>query len=307
MVSTWYRRLLGRLLHLANSSPPFRKTEFYALKDRLLRRWGTRGGYDVQHIVHWCYACEGRPTRGRNRCWKCGGTGIFREFWVVLERWELAGYPFHRPVSRLSYRPDLADQPTTGKIEGRIEHRHYPYYLSREASYWLALVYDRPLFWATFGHNGYPCWKWTPLVILASGVFQVRCLKLLPKTLRWRLRCWLRSTHPHADLEGVGDWLLVPYWWACYWICAGSAWIWHYSAHLVHRRPPAAWDSRYTLPTAVQCSRCLWAGRSRQCVHTYEDDGNGDVVAIEECPRCGWQDVGPRQGPRKFDVNELPF
>jgi hypothetical protein len=44
---------------------------------------------------------------------------------------------------------------------------------------------------------------------------------------------------------------------------------------------------RHDSPEPIRCERCGWAGAVRWLVHTYEDDGFGDVSPVDECPHCG--------------------
>ena len=56
--------MIGRLLHIANSYPEaVDKKRFYAMKDRILRRYGRRDGFDIQHVAG-------------KKCWSCDGTGV---------------------------------------------------------------------------------------------------------------------------------------------------------------------------------------------------------------------------------------
>lgn len=137
------QRLLGWLLHRANARPPeYVRETFYRLKSRLLVRYGRYIGDDVQDLSQECwgpdrrsYVCPG------NGCPKCGGTGVYRERFVVLERWRLGRYTFHRPVERR-----LPKMVPVRVIKGIIRHGDVPYDQAVDALLWLALVYDRELF-----------------------------------------------------------------------------------------------------------------------------------------------------------------
>jgi len=126
--------ILIRLLRLANSSPPVaRREEFYALKDRLLRRYATRDGYHVQEIRKECWGCEGSGSYGDRACSKCDGTGVFDHFFVRLEVYRWRGYTFHRPVERRC-RPTAAPD-----IRGYVQHaQRGPW--AAEATLWLCLL-----------------------------------------------------------------------------------------------------------------------------------------------------------------------
>ena len=88
-----YQRLLARLLHVANSSPPFDRQSFYAVKDRLLRRHGQVVGQDVQHLRRECWG-DG-SGKCDPHCLRCYGTGVYTERWVHLSRWQWLTYTFH--------------------------------------------------------------------------------------------------------------------------------------------------------------------------------------------------------------------
>lgn len=161
-------RFVAWLLGLANaraSSSPHRR-DLYDLKDRLLRRYAVRDGEDVQRVVDVCHGWRFEGCDG-DRCTKCGGTGVWQTRWVMLERWRLAGRVFHRPVG-----------PTTPRavdfIDGRIWH-DVPARVAAEAALWLALLFDRALFWTLLVHGGRFCgWQWRPMLALQALVYEAR-------------------------------------------------------------------------------------------------------------------------------------
>ena len=140
------KRLLGWLLHLANGHPPTNHTAaFYRLKERLLV--GRQNGFDVQRLGarcwgwYWAGGCVGA------KCAKCGGTGFYWQRWVILERYELGGYTFHRPGRVFSHPPYGVGLPEgVNLIEGYIRHEDVDWNSSREAALWLALIFDLGLF-----------------------------------------------------------------------------------------------------------------------------------------------------------------
>jgi hypothetical protein len=170
-------RAVSRLLWLANSDPPrVRRAEFYAMKDRLLRRWGTRIGQDWQEITRECYACDGTGRYvylegDSEECRRCGGSGTYDRFWVRLERWDLAGRVFHRPAERTYSRPV---EPV--KIVGKVRHADVGR-ASEEACLWLALAFDRALFRRLMlGSCALdPTWRY-PLVTLRKLTFRAGML-----------------------------------------------------------------------------------------------------------------------------------
>jgi hypothetical protein len=166
------RRLLGWLLHRANSSPPLTgRTEFYALKDRLLARYGTPDGEDVQHIADGCWGCDGtgRYDGSGYRCRKCWDTGVYRERWTRLVRWTLGGYRFHT----IAPRQDVWGPGTPASIEGRVARRDYGR-LAAECQLWLALALDRRLFRRLVSGSCYCSPGLWPMLRLQKVAFDLR-------------------------------------------------------------------------------------------------------------------------------------
>lgn len=169
------RRPLGWLLYLANArmSGSVYRRERYALKDRLLHRFGTRVGDDVQHIVEdcWGYYDDGRCL-GRS-CTKCGGTGVYDERVILLERWQLGGRIFHSNP-RQAYGEANQLKTRAGVIRGRIQHDAVRYGAAEEALLWLALIFDRKLFWRELKSHRTCGWQRRPLKALQVVVFEAR-------------------------------------------------------------------------------------------------------------------------------------
>lgn len=191
-MTTSRSEILGALLQSANSHPPvLAKGDFYRLKDRILRRYGELVRHDLQHIKKPCWGCNGTGTfTGCDNGWswvecpptpclRCGATGVYSEFWTVLEVWRLGGRHFHRPLFRTHNEQDprlvhfasglLFDDGR--RIEGYIEHK--PHRHAAEAAYILALLFDRPLFWRLWGSCGHRR-KHTPLAWTGSVAFWFR-------------------------------------------------------------------------------------------------------------------------------------
>lgn len=140
--------ILGLLLHYANRRPSILyKTEFYALKTKLLLKRGIRTGTSFQHIKKECFRCDHGMYYSHywatyERCWDCCGTGVYEEFWTELANYRLGKYSFHIPIARYYMPPDFNTEP----IEGYIRHTAPKYYIANECCYWLFLLYDRPTF-----------------------------------------------------------------------------------------------------------------------------------------------------------------
>jgi hypothetical protein len=185
-------RFVAWLLHLANADPPItRRREFYALKQRLVERWGVRVGDDVQRYRRECYGYQFDGCEGKT-CRKCYGTGVFSESWVLLERWEFGGYVFHRPVGPT--RPRAVDY-----IDGRITHAGVSHRAANEAALWLALLFDRRLFCALLTTSRNCGWQWRPMLALQAVVFDLRMfvgafyVRRCDRCARWTFRYSPRS------------------------------------------------------------------------------------------------------------------
>lgn len=187
------RWLLGELLWRANAS---REPTMYEIKDRLLERWGTREPEDdCQHLVRECWGWS-RVCLGAS-CLKCGGTGIYSERLVRLERWRLGRRGFHRP-----WRDGLPIYPYTRPvIEGYLRRRIR---WSHEATLWLYLLFDRRRWWwemtlsCTYGPG-----TRTPMLLLNRALFHGRIWLL---NRGWRVQSAARRLlgfHPKYD--SVGD------------------------------------------------------------------------------------------------------
>lgn len=181
------QKILANLLHYANAQPPFcYRDDFYAVKEKLLHRFGRFAGHDLQEIRKECWGpfdpngdwgerigCQGA------RCCHCGGTGIFDIRWVRLERWEWCGYVFHRPAGDTRVPPDLG----TVRIFGRINHPDYGD-KSREACLWLyVLTGDWRKLWRALTSSSRCGRYWWPLMNVQRVVMKWRAY------LSWR-RCW---------------------------------------------------------------------------------------------------------------------
>lgn len=205
------RRFLGWWLWLANArmgSTISRETKdrAYAVKDRLLRRFGRLIGEDIQHIVRVCYTCEGSGWYEHgDPCRRCGGTGIWSERWFRLERWQLGNRVFHRPVGPMA-------RPMNGMvtIEGRIYHEDTRGRASTEAFLWLMLFMSPAVWWREMTHGGRYCgWQFRPMLALQVVVAELR--RLVDRFTPRRCYCGRRW------IVGFGG----PGWMICYY-CRGE-------------------------------------------------------------------------------------
>ena len=130
--------ILVRLLHYANASPPWQRTEFYALKTRLLHTYAKFVGHDIQEIKKECWGDKWDDEGGQRygcgpNCRRCQGTGIFSIRWIRLQKFRWGKYTFHCPDGVSYIKPHLV------QINGLIEHANYGR-ASDEAALWLWLA-----------------------------------------------------------------------------------------------------------------------------------------------------------------------
>lgn len=131
------------------------KDAFYELKDIILNGFGRTDGYDLQVIKRTCRHCDGT---GRHcywikhlaeRCWQCGGTGIYEKVQVALRRYILNEHLFHKPMGRISGGCFHAGESTIQLdfhevIKGIVEHKPTPGVNYMEAFEKLCRKYSMP-------------------------------------------------------------------------------------------------------------------------------------------------------------------
>jgi hypothetical protein len=169
---TW---LLSTILHHANRST--KSDRFYAIKNRILDRFGRIVGYDIQHIPgKKCFTCGGRGIyvgyywesgdEWQDTCNRCWGNGWYKDpQWNILELKSFGKFRFHKPIERFrslkklnAYCDDKGiDQ--ARPIDGYIDHRYSRY--GNWAVLILHIVYERrfPPIDVGFG-LGWPCYWW---------------------------------------------------------------------------------------------------------------------------------------------------
>jgi len=170
--------MIGRLLHIANSYPnAVDKERFYAMKERILKRYGEPDGSDVQHIPgKECWSCGGTGVLWEpGGCYKCMGDGWFkRPVWIVLNRFRLGRFTFHVPRER-SYEEPI---PNVTRITGYVTHPDYGYRKTEWACIALGLIFDRSLGWKGL------CEKWDQQRWLRG--IRRRCVDCNRHTWYWR-------------------------------------------------------------------------------------------------------------------------
>ena len=172
--------ILGWLLHLANRDVKiYCKEQFYAIKKNLLTKYGTKLGEEIQHIRKECYSCDGTGRykcdwKLTESCWSCAGTGVYEQYWTRLDKYKFGGYTFHNPTKKqYDYQP-LFEGEALPVITGYIHHKTPKYRMADEALYWLLLIYDRKTLKKLIGSIGYVKNIRTPMVFLASIIFNIR-------------------------------------------------------------------------------------------------------------------------------------
>jgi hypothetical protein len=147
--------VLGFLVHYANTDP-LDKENFYRIKDKILRRFGTPVGNDLQLLEgvrcnrcvngrywHWIYDSH---CYGWEQCWQCSGTSWFKpRRYVLLKKYRLGRWYFHRPVSSFEDYKFKFVVPFFFRnkyIDGYIDHSNYYGWLSWECCLWLYLMFD---------------------------------------------------------------------------------------------------------------------------------------------------------------------
>lgn len=143
--SPTYKKIIGKLLYRANRKP-YNRAVFYPLKDRLLKKYGIQLRPDLQHIEKTCWNCDGSGWYLPGViCTHCGGSGVWEEFWVILDKYDIGGYVFHCPRERQRELKSLKDVPIDANvIEGYIRHNVHPKY--KAAYYWLLVLFDTGYF-----------------------------------------------------------------------------------------------------------------------------------------------------------------
>lgn len=156
---------LSILLHHANRQS--KAKDFYSIKDRLLNKYGTIVGYDLQFIEgKECYTCGGTGVfkgfdwctrRGwRDTCYNCGGSGFYKQHqYIILKRIRFGNYLFHLPMHR--YYTKKTVEGLKPHINGYVDHAHSKF--GESALIILFLLYSPAyLFHSDIGIGWYTYW-----------------------------------------------------------------------------------------------------------------------------------------------------
>lgn len=143
------RYVLSKVLQVANSWPnASSQDEFYAMKRRILERFGTPCGIDIQSLDgKICHSCEGSGTfyhysGDSDYCYRCDGSGWYKPpSYVELQRVQIGKVVFHSPLKRVYHHGDK--HVPRASINGYIEHRSHNPDLVLWAHLMLGLLFDR--------------------------------------------------------------------------------------------------------------------------------------------------------------------
>jgi hypothetical protein len=135
---------LAWLLHHSNREG--KDINFYAIKNKLLKKYGKHICYDVQFIEgKQCFSCDGTGIYYESEedseieyCYKCASTGWYKKnTWNILEKVQFGKFTFHQPYQRAFVKPDIS----IPFITGYIEHKKSKYgWLAKSI---LFLIYDK--------------------------------------------------------------------------------------------------------------------------------------------------------------------
>lgn len=211
---------LSTLLHYANLSAS--SDRFYALKNRLLDRYGRAVGYDVQYLGgKECWSCDGSGVYWtRQTCYSCDGTGWHKwPVWNVLLKRKFGRYTFHTPVKRCYSKKELGtfvsdnfhlwkgDPMPDDQFTGYVDHRHFRW--SEPALIVLYLLCDREqLKYPDLRSGlGWGCKWWLPLNYLNNILhlyhFRSRAIPVRDLREKWRrFKRWLKDEANYQIFDG---------------------------------------------------------------------------------------------------------
>lgn len=187
--------LLAWVMHLANQDSC---DQWFALKRRLLIRFGVRDGFDLQDLIKHCRECNGAgyispDPDHRFRCRRCRD-GIYARTFNQLHRWQVQGWLFHTPERVYSQvaADYLRDEARSVITTVKQYRRGFPR-LAREAQLWLLFVFDRHLWRSMMVVSCYlKWWPILPMNALNRAAFWLHHTRLY-KVYDFRHRVALRA------------------------------------------------------------------------------------------------------------------
>ncbi len=138
------KQIMGWLLNQANR---YEKNEYYyAVKNKVIKQFGTYVCTDVQHIEgKECYTCGGSGVyvgynyhghQFTDGCYHCYNGWYKRPMWVLLEKYQVGNYYFHQPKQKVYENPQIPVN-----INGYISHDTSKY--GAYAAFLLYMIYEK--------------------------------------------------------------------------------------------------------------------------------------------------------------------
>lgn len=130
------KKLIGYLTMVANTYGA--KNLWYPLKQKICDKYGTQAGYDIQYLEgKKCHSCNGTGLYMRHSfrssyyesCYRCYNGWYKQPRYVLLERRDIGGYIFHKPIKSVLKQSELSehDIPSAITITGYIERKEHKY------------------------------------------------------------------------------------------------------------------------------------------------------------------------------------
>lgn len=199
--------MLGDLVYIVNSNDQI-KQAFYPTKDKILHKYGTPDGYDVQHLTKKCYKCNGTGYKELEKCYSCNN-GIFDNVWCELKRYTLGGHLFHSFSKRYTFPVTMNmrygspyPQDIRTFIDGYIVHEETNYNQAVEIFYLLLLLFDVKRFFKLLGdysgrRNFYPL-SFLSYVIKKTEQTKYKISLYYKWQIAYRIKFW--SVDPDDDI-----------------------------------------------------------------------------------------------------------
>jgi hypothetical protein len=217
--------ILGKVLFIANSNPGALacKSYFYTVKTKILLKYGTKTGFDLQHIEgKKCFSCGGTGVYTgyhysgrvyRDTCYRCAGGWYKRPHTNKLDKYRLGKNIFHLPVKTMYKYEIILEKGTQSDIEGYIYHyNNITHDQSKECILWLLLLFNLKQF-KYFWQSAYLYFSYTNLK-LKYPLTAILILKGKSKGLKYSIKnfpAWVRNTihfkfiHNEPEFEDLDD------------------------------------------------------------------------------------------------------
>lgn len=174
-------KILGFLLHHANRN--YRSPEFYAIKSKIIGKYGSLVGIDIQHLEGVkCTNCSGTGVHHYDyhgfpvECHSCWNGWYKPKAWVILYKYVIGNYSFHQPIQKFYHYPtcqefvntmvsdrNYLDEKVLGSITGYIDHTRSKH---GDLAYMiLGSIFDHTNYWKRWFNGigrGWACYWWRP-------------------------------------------------------------------------------------------------------------------------------------------------